>query len=560
MLGAILLAGCGKQVDGRLARAHELADSGKADSARVVLGGIDRSALDTYNRRYHDLMTIKTADKLYEKHTSDSLIASVISYFEKHGDGRIVPEAHYYGGRVYSDLGDAPRALAYFQKVLDELDDSQARLKGKTASQMGQISYETSIFSNAKRMFEVAIYNHVIANDSTALMYDYNAIGKTYMYLNDTDSALLYLRKSLQLAQKTWSDTKFEMEVRSTIIDLLIRNEDYSKAIEEFKEVEPHLQSPSVTDPVLMSSMNVYIISKQYDRAEDIAERLLQQNSVYIHKFAYEFLKKLAKYRKDVDALYRYTIKFDECQDSIDNMSDQNAIIHQLSYFNYSIYERENLVLQANKQRQTIIILTAFILLLFALLLILLYRYRIRKFEYELRMYSETIKKLATDKNYNQVVGEGQQLLCGTEADEIDSVEELQNDIDKSILKMIENIDIESYVVPQAILSSDIYKRFKRAAIDNTVKLTYDDWQELDDLVNSVHTSFKIKLSKLRVKLSDQEYRICLLIKCKFKNSNIGTLTNHGRSSISHAKKRLSKKLFIHNEDTNILSRFILSL
>ena len=62
---------------------------------------------------------MKIADKNYVTHTSDSLILRVIDHEESHkGDGRYA-EALYYGGRVYSDLGDYPTSLKYFQQSLE---------------------------------------------------------------------------------------------------------------------------------------------------------------------------------------------------------------------------------------------------------------------------------------------------------------------------------------------------------------------------------------------------------------------------------------------------------
>lgn len=50
------------------------------------------------------------------EHTSDSLILDVIDYYSSNDDRNLYPEVLYYGGRVYSDLGDYPTSLSYFRK------------------------------------------------------------------------------------------------------------------------------------------------------------------------------------------------------------------------------------------------------------------------------------------------------------------------------------------------------------------------------------------------------------------------------------------------------------
>ena len=58
---------------------------------------------------------IKAADKAYIAHASDTGILRVVDYYRAHPDSTLYAESLYYAGRVYSDLGDSPTALKYFQ-------------------------------------------------------------------------------------------------------------------------------------------------------------------------------------------------------------------------------------------------------------------------------------------------------------------------------------------------------------------------------------------------------------------------------------------------------------
>ena len=66
------------------------------------------SGMSKAERARFDLLRVKSADKAYVRHESDSLIRTVLGYYEKHTGSEQYPEALYYGGRVYSDLGDSP--------------------------------------------------------------------------------------------------------------------------------------------------------------------------------------------------------------------------------------------------------------------------------------------------------------------------------------------------------------------------------------------------------------------------------------------------------------------
>lgn len=549
LLGAILLAGCGKQVDDRLARVHELADCGKADSARVVLGGIDRSALDTYNQRYHDLMTIKTADKLYEKHTSDSLIVSVISYFEKYGDERIVPEAHYYGGRVYSDLGDAPRALAYFQKVLDELDDSQARLKGKTASQMGQLFSDMSMFEQAKPKFQEAIKYGIMSNDSVGLMYDYRNLGETYKWLNLFDSTFPYYNKALDLVRRIDPNGINEVELRAYIAEYYLKTGDLERSLSEFHKVEQHELFPQGADFLYIMGTSIYFYNKDYKKAETYAKRLVHSASVHSQAFAYNALKEISRARNDMESMCYNIVLYGMCVDSINRTNSSSAVIHQNSFYNYSVYERETHELRSKNEQSYIFLLAmSVIILLLAVTALWLYLHN-RTLKFNLTMQLAEVNSL-TSGNLRK-----EDFIPKKE-----SAEQIRDKIISKYNQIIGNFDYDKYFVSDEILKSEIYNKLKQSLNYSYVKLGQSDWDSLSEVVNSSYPDFKFKLQILCNSISDFEYCICLLIKCKFTPTEIGKLTSHSIASITNARRRLFSKIFFRKGTPIDCDNLIMSL
>ena len=123
-----LLASCsrGLQYPAVLETADSLAYV-NPDSAVALLRSVEAemTASQPAVRHLYDLMTLKAQDKADLPLTSDSLILDILHYYEHGGDPNILPEAYYYAGRVYRELGDAPQAIGYFQKAqtsLNELD------------------------------------------------------------------------------------------------------------------------------------------------------------------------------------------------------------------------------------------------------------------------------------------------------------------------------------------------------------------------------------------------------------------------------------------------------
>ena len=97
------------------------------DSALLCLSSLDSSIMNEPEniRMYHALLKIKAKDKLYIPHESDSLIKSIVQYYEDYGTPDQLMEAYYYLGSTYRDMGDAPRAVRAFQDAADIGKDSK---------------------------------------------------------------------------------------------------------------------------------------------------------------------------------------------------------------------------------------------------------------------------------------------------------------------------------------------------------------------------------------------------------------------------------------------------
>ena len=147
----ILIGSCGQNdYPSSLYTADSLA-SANPDSAIIFLAQLEDEMKEEneHTRVYYSLLKLKANDKAYVKHTSDSIIMSIVEYYEDRDDKRHLPEAYYYAGRVCSDIGDAPLALEYFNKGMDaigERTDIQAlKQKDLLYSQMGTLlTYQNS--------------------------------------------------------------------------------------------------------------------------------------------------------------------------------------------------------------------------------------------------------------------------------------------------------------------------------------------------------------------------------------------------------------------------------
>ena len=101
---------------------------------KIPVDGLSKADKERYN-----LLMIKSRDKLFITHTTDTVILEVIDYYSNN-DRHLYPEALYYGGRVYSDLGDKPSAIKYYQSALNILPENEKNidLRSNLLSQIAQ--------------------------------------------------------------------------------------------------------------------------------------------------------------------------------------------------------------------------------------------------------------------------------------------------------------------------------------------------------------------------------------------------------------------------------------
>lgn len=160
LLGLLsLLCACGsRSYPPSLLTADSLA-SVRPDSALSLLKALERDTADMplAHRMYYRLLCVKAADKAYLPHTSDSLIRPILHYYIKEDDPRLLPEAYYYAGRVYRDLGDAPQALDYFEQSLEAMRKHEnLEVKNKVYAQMSTLFLYQDMYPEALEALAVA--------------------------------------------------------------------------------------------------------------------------------------------------------------------------------------------------------------------------------------------------------------------------------------------------------------------------------------------------------------------------------------------------------------------
>ena len=108
------------------------------------------------------------------------------------------------------------------------------------------------------------------------------------------------------------------------------------------------------------------------------------------------------------------------------------------------------------------------------------------------------------------------------------------------------------------IFGSDVYLRMKSLLAQGR-SMNDHDFVELNQVVNSVYTNFTERLYSL-CKLSNHEFRVCLLVKVRVQPKDIATLTAHSKEGIATTRSRLFQKVFGKKGSSKEWDDFVLSI
>lgn len=91
------------------------------------------------------------------------------------------------------------------------------------------------------------------------------------------------------------------------------------------------------------------------------------------------------------------------------------------------------------------------------------------------------------------------------------------------------------------LFASDIYKKFKEQSSNDSCHIKEEDWVLLENAILSNYNNFDEKVGKT-TELNCKEYRISLLLKCKFKPKEISNIMCQSKENITSIRRRLCKK------------------
>ena len=552
----LLLGACSRpEVTERLAHINHIIGYAP-DSAIQLLDTLDLDVakMSESNLMYYHLLTIKANDKAYVTHQSDSLMLVVLSYYENSHDMKMLPEVYYYAGRVYRDLGDAPRALTYFQKASQNNNNNY--LLSKIYSQKGMIYLLQGMSEKTMSSFQKAHEHATLLNDSITMVYTFRDMGRAYTVRSHIDSTFFYYNKALELS-KALKDDK--------LIGIICREKaNIHRQLGQYQEAISLLtNNPPLNKfnypPYYANLADYYFDMSKIDSAQYYYWKLTTMGNHHHKKDAYKGLLDIARLKGNYREALVYMDKYWVYADSI-RQEDNIDAIHKIDgLYNYKLHENEKIRIAQTAENRKIVIIMICVLLLMLLIIV---TYYIKQRKMEILNVKKELERISENK-YRQsekYISENEKRIAELE-------EKLQNKQlyafqledqymhqEKIILEQ-ENKLVRSRIKLQELSvynlrNSQTYKDFCHVAglsgfeeLSTKEKITAEDWEDLKIILNETNNMFVDRLYELYPKMTSIELNVTMLLKIQISPTGISKITNKTAQAVGSIRQRLYEKV-----------------
>lgn len=574
LLIAFAFCGCRKnQENGQLANIESMLNDAPHD-ALDSLNSINYESLTEADKHFYDFLRVKVNDKNYIEHVSDSLIKDVVDYESSHkGNGRY-PESLYYAGRVYSDLGDYPRALNFFHLALDEISTTQENLnlRGRIESQQGQLLIQMGLFEESIPHIEESLLISKKASDTINILHGIQLLGLAHIKTGKYDKAYNYLKEALEI-----SDHRYDYHAAKSRLYLALikhRQQQPDSALFYIDNIVDKVH-PIVRNHALSIAAYIYLEAGMTDSAYKYARDLTASNDSIAKEAGYNIIlhPKLSSLISP-DSLRSFINNYHKL---LNARFDKNSItyaLNQQNLYNYQNHVQEKEISE-KKNRSLKNTLMSLLLLLTAMICIILYfRFRYTTRIIKLQQALANLNKLKTGIEQNNTLEATKQIAENDSIDNGDNTsnetithskrritpkkKDLRKRLQDELLKLYESSTADT-IVDREIIQSGIYRQFKEIA-DNGKMVTDSDprWLELEQVVIAASSQFINNLCLLSSgKLTVAEIHTALLIKCGFRPVEMKILLGKSNGAIVSRRTSICQKVLDKKMEAKVITNII---
>ena len=328
-----MMMGCGKdRVSERLIQIDNLLNADKVDSAKILLGSIPMSDLQSKkDSAFYYLMQTEIQYRKWIPAQSDSAINYSVSYYQGSSDKEKLARAYYYKGVAILENKEFTEAIYMVkraEKLADKTDNLLLQHKiYETLSHYNSSAYEKNLaLRYAKKAYQVSKELNDKNRQAIALIYmagDYHSLGRMDSlaiciqeclpltnFITDRDKAYLYTRMG-----ELYTDSEPEMAKKYllkaetihpqlwtyvALSNIYMKENDIEKAQKIWKKAQQMAGSLTAMIKVLSAMRHQCMEQEDYRQANALADSIIQkQDLLYSQREQAKIGEIQAKYDKE---------------------------------------------------------------------------------------------------------------------------------------------------------------------------------------------------------------------------------------------------------------------
>lgn len=520
------------------------------DSALLVLEQAKKEAT-TYSRRnrmHYLLLQAEAMNKAYLPLDTLTSMHEVLDYYLSHGNRDERMRACYLMGSVWRDRGNSPLALQYFRDAIGEADTTAtdcdytqvSRIYAQIARLFDKQRYPQMELEQWKQAMRYAL----LAKDTLMYIQCQEYIGDAYFLLGKEDSVLYFTQQAyeayLKYGRKDWAAA-----TQIVIADYYLKHDSLAnakQALDEYRNGSGFFEG----DGNVSSGYEIfyYYIGEYYEKMARLDSAVFYYRKLLNYpadimnaESGYKGLMSVYTRMHEVDSVAKYAHLFANANDTANLRNSANEISRTQALYDYSESQRIAVEKSEENQRLWAVLCMGFIVLTLGGVWIYGY-YRKQKANQMLanRKYTDLMMQ------YHQATEELQSIRSNKQQFQQQKEEEIEK-----LRQMLDayqtNTHADQWELEQSLLQHDIVKRMHQHAYKLVVP-SDAEWNDLQGVVEKSLPDFYAKLSANEAQFTDQEWKVCLLVKLNFIPSELTVLLNLSKQRVTNIRTHLNQKLF----------------
>ena len=537
MLVMLILTSCHRGNEAELLRKAEAFLPAQPDSADSVLRrGSSSQYLHKADRALFGLLRTYTDNRMGNRITSDSLIASSHAYFKRQSSGgetsdstllRRYGQCCYYLGLYYSSCDSTRLSEEQFRNAINASERCAdwhtcylAYTQLGLSTQMSNPEQSTDLMQKA-----LSIYNR-IKDDPNNEALILTKLAVSYSLRELYDKALECYKKALVIAN--------DNGLRTTYNQVCMSMSGVLDVIGKHKEALNYAKKGAVTaDSVVLVSSQIalascYLSNDSIEQARQILESVVCDSSDFSGQYLVN--RYLANVFHKKKAYSTETEYIDSAFSSLEKLYYQAMDVKDNYYQDNVRKELKKEQMQRIHERRTWLFgLIILILSIITISLLCLYKYkqaenRRKRLEELLRLRYEASKQIRKEKEKEWEL-EQQKIINNTQTIVI-----RQKNVSLQLMR--------KYLLDQLIETSYLKDKSQK------VSMSEEAWRDLEECLNVTDNNFMKRIRDSFPSLSDDDYHLCMLVRLNIENKVIGSLFQIGESAVKKRKYNLKNRIF----------------